>query len=146
MELSSNNTGAGIWFYIVFSCKGDMLLWWSRETKTDHLKDYSEGRDPPTCTLKHPRSPCILCTSHLTKPEREMKVMETRLEHNLYCRPSSATTPTVNLPSQLKHCSHDLWPRNWSAGERLSVCGFWFLKLNVQMVQEPHLDQGAHSV
>ncbi len=63
--------------------------------------------------------------------------------NTLYCKPSCATTPTVNLPSQLKHCSHDLWPRNWTTGERLSTSGFSFLKLNVQTVREPHFEEGA---
>ena len=69
-----------------------------------------------------------------------MKVMETWLETHSILYPVQCHYSPVNLPSQLKCCSHDLWPRNWTAGgRRLSALGFSLLKLNVQTTQEPHL-------
>lgn len=67
--------------------------------------------------------------------QREHVRAESDGDMALYCIPSSATTPAVNPPVQLKHCSHDLWPRNCTAGERLSASGFWSLKLKVQTAQ-----------
>lgn len=97
------------------------------------LRDHLLGHPQPPL-IKHSHShthTLATCNSQSTKRRRRgWKWWELGSEPSLYCIPSSATTPAVSLPSQLKRCSHDLWPGNSMAGEK--VISVWVLVLKAK--------------